>query len=245
MRPFIIPVVHYNEELVGDQCIVTSGFRQFVGVLDRYSHFDVLRRLEIASPKSAHLTMQRARPRAEDEEGKAASIDNGIESLKYSDVLQPDDGLTNEKRVEDAKLPSLEPVASRSSQLPLSKARTIALVITLTGAAFLNTLSVQASVIILPTIGRELNIPTAGQQWIVSSYSLAFGCFLLLWVSTVAVTLDESFADVLVVYNEGATRMHAKAQIGPARRCLREEADIHPRLGMGFSDDFGLSIRAQ
>jgi MFS family permease len=70
---------------------------------------------------------------------------------------------------------------TNGSQLPMSKARTIALVITLTGAAFLNTLSVQAAVIVLPTIGKDLNIPDARQQWIVSAYSLAFGCFLLLW----------------------------------------------------------------
>lgn len=65
--------------------------------------------------------------------------------------------------------------------LPLSKARKIALVVTVTGAALMNTMSVQAAVIILPTIGRDLNIPSARQQWIVSSYALAFGCFLLLW----------------------------------------------------------------
>lgn len=68
-----------------------------------------------------------------------------------------------------------------SSQMPMSKARAIALVITLTGAAFLNTMSNQAVVIILPTIGRDLDIPAARQQWIVSAYSLTFGCFLLLW----------------------------------------------------------------
>ena len=76
---------------------------------------------------------------------------------------------------------ALEQTTSHGSQLPMSKARTIALVITLTGAAFLNTLSVQAAVIILPTIGRDLSIPSARQQWIVSAYSLTFGCFLLLW----------------------------------------------------------------
>ncbi|KAK3678933.1 hypothetical protein LTR78_001386 [Recurvomyces mirabilis] len=76
---------------------------------------------------------------------------------------------------------ALHQTTSNASQLPMSKARTIALVVTLTGAAFLNTLSVQAAVIVLPTIGRELHIPAARQQWIVSAYSLAFGCFLLLW----------------------------------------------------------------
>ncbi|KAF2676076.1 major facilitator superfamily MFS-1 [Lentithecium fluviatile CBS 122367] len=65
--------------------------------------------------------------------------------------------------------------------LPFSKARCIALVVTVTGAAFLNTLGVQSSVIILPTIGRALDIPDSRQQWIVSAYNLTFGCFLLLW----------------------------------------------------------------
>lgn len=64
---------------------------------------------------------------------------------------------------------------------PLSFSRTLALVTTLTGAAFLNTLSVQSLVIILPTISESLNIPSARQQWLVSAYSLTFGCFLLLW----------------------------------------------------------------
>lgn len=38
----------------------------------------------------------------------------------------------------------------------------------------------QAAVIILPSIGEALNIPGSRQQWIVSAYSLTFGCFLLL-----------------------------------------------------------------
>lgn len=43
------------------------------------------------------------------------------------------------------------------------------------------TFSVQAVVIILPTIGKELSIPSSRVQWIVSAYALSFGCFLLLW----------------------------------------------------------------
>jgi MFS family permease len=39
----------------------------------------------------------------------------------------------------------------------------------------------QCVVIILPTIGEDLSIPESRLQWIVSSYSLAFGCFLLIW----------------------------------------------------------------
>ncbi|KAL2256098.1 hypothetical protein VTK26DRAFT_2193 [Humicola hyalothermophila] len=65
--------------------------------------------------------------------------------------------------------------------LPFSKARCIALVATLTGASFLNTLSGQAAVIILPTIGRDLSIPETRLQWIISAYALTFGCFLLFW----------------------------------------------------------------
>lgn len=37
----------------------------------------------------------------------------------------------------------------------------------------------QAAVIILPTIGSALNIPESRQQWVVSAYSLTFGCFLV------------------------------------------------------------------
>jgi MFS family permease len=36
-------------------------------------------------------------------------------------------------------------------------------------------------VITLPTIGSQLHIPESRQQWLVSSYSLTFGCFMLLW----------------------------------------------------------------
>lgn len=34
--------------------------------------------------------------------------------------------------------------------------------------------------IVLPSIGKALNIPDSRQQWIVSAYSLTFGCFLLI-----------------------------------------------------------------
>lgn len=100
---------------------------------------------------------------------------------------------------------NLQPISSERSVAinTFSKARSVALVATVTGAAFLNvrahsrsfihslpslsfadlqqTLSVQAVVIILPTIGRDLDIPDSRQQWIVSAYSLTFGCFLLFW----------------------------------------------------------------
>ncbi|KAK3318744.1 major facilitator superfamily domain-containing protein [Apodospora peruviana] len=71
--------------------------------------------------------------------------------------------------------------ADEPEPLPFSKGRCIALVATVAGASFLNTLSGQAVIIILPTIGRDLDIPEARLQWIVSAYNLAFGCFLLLW----------------------------------------------------------------
>lgn len=94
---------------------------------------------------------------------------NGPHMLATIDIEKPGHGAPLEQSI------------TVSSQLPMSKPRTIALVLTLTGAAFLNTLSVQACVIILPAVGRDLHIPAARQQWIVSAYSLTFGCFLLLW----------------------------------------------------------------
>ncbi|KAL0261942.1 hypothetical protein SLS55_003377 [Diplodia seriata] len=73
------------------------------------------------------------------------------------------------------------PVPAQHDWPQHSKLRLLSLVLTVTGAAFLNTVSVQAAVIVLPTIGRDLSIPDSRQQWIVSAYSLTFGCFLLLW----------------------------------------------------------------
>jgi len=55
------------------------------------------------------------------------------------------------------------------------------LVMVLTGATFLNTISAQSVVIILPLISRDLNIPESRQQWVVSAYALTTGSFLLLF----------------------------------------------------------------
>lgn len=54
------------------------------------------------------------------------------------------------------------------------------LVLVLTGANFLTALAAQAVVIILPDMCRDLNIPEDKQQWIISSFALTSGCFLLL-----------------------------------------------------------------
>ncbi|KAI5466005.1 major facilitator superfamily domain-containing protein [Mariannaea sp. PMI_226] len=89
------------------------------------------------------------------------------EELNLNSNINPSDDVnSNEKQTDD---------------LPLSKARCIALVTTVTGASFLNTLAGQSVVIILPHIGHDLDIPDTRQQWVVSSYVLTFGCFLLLW----------------------------------------------------------------
>ncbi|KAK8198189.1 major facilitator superfamily domain-containing protein [Phyllosticta capitalensis] len=68
-----------------------------------------------------------------------------------------------------------------SQKLPYSKPRMVVLVLNVAGAAFLNTFNAQSSVIVLPTIGRDLNVPSSRQQWIVSAYSLTFACFLMMW----------------------------------------------------------------
>ncbi|KAK7509594.1 major facilitator superfamily domain-containing protein, partial [Phyllosticta citriasiana] len=45
----------------------------------------------------------------------------------------------------------------------------------------LQTFNAQSSVIVLPTIGRDLDVPSSRQQWMVSAYSLTFACFLIMW----------------------------------------------------------------
>lgn len=120
------------------------------------------------------------RKKSRDEYSDVHNIEDGISRHSSENCRQTfDPGLDGD--IEKADSMPMERTVTTDSQMPFSKARAIALVVTLTGAAFLNTLSNQAVVIILPTIGRDLNIPAARQQWIVSAYSLTFGCFLLLW----------------------------------------------------------------
>lgn len=99
-----------------------------------------------------------------------------------NDPVESEKGLATKQQVpsEEVEDDVLQPTVS-NTQSSYSKSQLIALVAALTGASFLNTFSVQAAVIILPTIGRDLHIPQARQQWVVSAYSLSFACFLLLW----------------------------------------------------------------
>ncbi|KAI0869158.1 major facilitator superfamily transporter [Hypoxylon argillaceum] len=109
-----------------------------------------------------------------------AESDSSIKNISDATVEEARD----EKVAGDATEPTSDVSESGKDDapaLPFSKARCIALVATVTGASFLNTLSGQAVVIILPTIGRDLDIPESRLQWIVSAYALTFGTFLLLW----------------------------------------------------------------
>jgi MFS family permease len=120
------------------------------------------------------------RKKSRDDYSDAHDIEDGISRHSKEPRSRIDPG-TIDGDIEKADGTPVERTVTTGSQMPMSKARAIALVVTLTGAAFLNTMSNQAVVIILPTIGRDLDIPAARQQWIVSAYSLTFGCFLLLW----------------------------------------------------------------
>ncbi|KAF2020930.1 drug resistance protein [Aaosphaeria arxii CBS 175.79] len=111
------------------------------------------------------------------QESRHSALQNEAELVQSQHPLSQKD----EKDLEVNAVADDEILREDDSGLPFSKARCIALVITVTLAAILNTLGVQASVIILPTIGHHLNIPESRQQWIVSAYNLTFGCFLLLW----------------------------------------------------------------
>ncbi|KAK2038476.1 major facilitator superfamily transporter [Colletotrichum somersetense] len=102
----------------------------------------------------------------------------GLNELDSEKGFQTSDAVPSDSYNTDSDSSS---VSTGLEKPGMSKARSIALVTTVSGASFMNTLSVQAVVIILPTIGRDIGIPESRLQWIVSAYSLAFGCFLLLW----------------------------------------------------------------
>ncbi|KAK0113476.1 hypothetical protein ONS95_013733 [Cadophora gregata] len=78
-------------------------------------------------------------------------------------------------------LPPLAVLASTTtSQKEVTIRQVAPLILILSGAAFINTLSIQSVVILLPSITEDLNIPDTRQQWIVSANSLTAGSFLLL-----------------------------------------------------------------
>ncbi|KAH8881973.1 MFS general substrate transporter [Thozetella sp. PMI_491] len=115
------------------------------------------------------------------DETLARKLDLSPISLNWNDAKTPainankghvgNEGTTIEKASDDKS----------TYRLPYSTARCIGLVVTPWVGVKLNTFSIQAVVIILPSIGRDLGVPDSRLQWILSAYSLAFGCFLLFW----------------------------------------------------------------
>ncbi|KAI5852371.1 major facilitator superfamily domain-containing protein [Tricharina praecox] len=88
----------------------------------------------------------------------------------------------NDTPLSNLSTTNLNDQATEMSQIPeMAMARAAGLSCTLMAAAFLNTLSVQAMVIAMPSIGEAFDMPKSRQQWIITSYALTFGCFLLLW----------------------------------------------------------------
>ncbi|KAF7892666.1 uncharacterized protein EAF02_000204 [Botrytis sinoallii] len=82
---------------------------------------------------------------------------------------------------EAANEPVVVKVETRFSEKEVTIRQVAPMVIVLTGATFLVTIAAQAVIIILPEISRDLNIPQTRQQWVLSSYALTSGSFLLLW----------------------------------------------------------------
>ncbi|KAJ8061477.1 hypothetical protein OCU04_009292 [Sclerotinia nivalis] len=114
------------------------------------------------------------------------SLPHSFTSVDMFEQQRPDSPAGNLELKKPAR-GIVRPVTSEeelSDQPPaqlLSTAREIALVLTLAGAGFLNIIFVQSAVIMLPSISEALGIPPNRQQWITSSYNIAFACVLLLW----------------------------------------------------------------
>ncbi|KAH9884693.1 drug resistance protein [Xylariomycetidae sp. FL2044] len=128
--------------------------------------------------KIPDASAEHPRTRSQGRGGGGADIE--AQALSHHDGGGEEERGGEEKGEEDHGSSSTT-TTTTTAKLPFSKARCIALAATLTGASFLNTLSIQSVVIILPTIGEDLGIPEGRLQWVVSSYALTFGCFLLLW----------------------------------------------------------------
>ncbi|BGP27349.1 hypothetical protein JCM10295v2_006317 [Rhodotorula toruloides] len=79
-----------------------------------------------------------------------------------------------------AGLPSMEGEAEHTWP-EMSTTRQVLLVLTMTMCMMLNIMQVQSVQLALPTLGADLDIQTTNLQWLISSYSVAFGGLLLLF----------------------------------------------------------------
>ncbi|GAA5993012.1 hypothetical protein JCM10908_000798 [Rhodotorula pacifica] len=73
------------------------------------------------------------------------------------------------------------PAAAPEEWPDLSTTRQVLLVLAMTLSMMLNIMQVQSVQLALPTIGIDLDIQTTNLQWLISSYSVAFGGLLLLF----------------------------------------------------------------
>ncbi|KAH8669746.1 major facilitator superfamily-domain-containing protein [Tricladium varicosporioides] len=100
-----------------------------------------------------------------------------IETAQSIDTTTPEKGLVQEFAPEEIQQ-SITRVESQAAK-DVTIRQVAPLVLVLTFATFLN--EIQAVVILLPGISRDLNIPPTRQQWVVSAYALTAGSFLLLF----------------------------------------------------------------
>ncbi|KZO95313.1 MFS general substrate transporter [Calocera viscosa TUFC12733] len=84
-----------------------------------------------------------------------------------------------ERNGDDEKT-SAEPAVIDGSP-KLSSPRSIAIIVSSCLAMLLNITGISTVSVALPTIGRDLSIPSSSLQWIVTSYALTSGCLLLLF----------------------------------------------------------------
>lgn len=62
-----------------------------------------------------------------------------------------------------------------------SKVRQVVIVLTVTFAMIINVANTTSVSISMPTIGRDLDVPQAGLEWLLSAYPLSAGCLLLVF----------------------------------------------------------------
>ncbi|KAI9052013.1 hypothetical protein LZ554_004267 [Drepanopeziza brunnea f. sp. 'monogermtubi'] len=113
-----------------------------------------------------------------DKKGSLSGRDAELFNVSVTSTITTPEAPTSDTEDEFHAL-SIRPSAA-TSQEEVTARQVAPLVLLLTGAAFINTVSIQSVVIVLPGITDDLDIPDTRQQWIVSAYSLTAGSFLLL-----------------------------------------------------------------
>ncbi|KAF8722460.1 hypothetical protein AX14_009814 [Amanita brunnescens Koide BX004] len=132
--------------------------------------------LQLVRAGRIHVTSPKSSPDSLGDNSLLGSLHTASRPIYYDDVAY-----------DDARYSPMDPIRDQQLAMNGSKGKTpsmlksVALIIACSLSMIVNNLNITSVSIALPTIGRELHIPQARLQWMISAYALSSACLLVLF----------------------------------------------------------------